>query len=110
MRLPQSLSHLSPRVFSILTFALFATMASLPARAATQLTCAPSTVHFGNVVIGQSETAVVVLTNGGQTAVAVSAINWNGSQFTASAAHLPLIIPAGQSASDDGPSMRVDAC
>ena len=99
MRLPQSISHLSTRVFSVVTFTILVTMLPLSVRAATQLTCAPSTVHFGNVVIGQSETAVVVLTNSGETRVTVSAINWSGPQFAASAPNLPLIIPAGQSAS-----------
>ena len=53
------------------------TMVSLSARSCNRVDLRPRyREDFGNVGLGEGETAVVVLTNGGQTAVAVSAINW----------------------------------
>jgi hypothetical protein len=101
MRLPQSISQpFSARVFFILvlTVALFA----LPVWAGTskqQLTCAPCTVRFGAVPIGQTETEIVVLANGGQTSVTVSAANLTGTGFSLSNLRLPLVLAAGQSVS-----------
>ena len=101
MRLPQSISQsFSTRVFIILinTVALFA----LPLWADAskqQLTCAPCTVRFGTVPIGQTETEIVVLTNGGPTSVTVSAANLAGAGFSLSNVKLPMVIAAGQSVS-----------
>jgi hypothetical protein len=101
MRLPQSISQsFSTRVFIILiiTVALFA----LPVWAGAsnqQLTCAPCTLRFGAVPIGQTETEIVVLTNGGQTSVSVSAASLTGTGFSLSKLSLPLVLAAGQSAS-----------
>jgi hypothetical protein len=99
MRLPQSCARpLSARVFSSITVILFATMLPLCVRAATpQLTCTPSSLRFGNVLMGQNETAVVVLTNGGQTSVTVSAMKVSNAEFSASQLRLPLSLSAGQS-------------
>ena len=99
MRLPQSITRpLSTRVFSIITVTLFATMLPLCVRAATpQLTCKLSGLRFGNVLIGQNETEVVVLTNGGQTSVTVSAMKVSNAEFSASQLRLPLSLSAGQS-------------
>jgi hypothetical protein len=99
MRLPQSSARpLSARVFSSITVILFATMLPLCVRAATpQLTCTASSLRFGNVLIGQNETAVVVLTNGGQTSVTVSAMKVSNAEFSASQLRLPLSLSAGQS-------------
>jgi hypothetical protein len=98
MRLPQSIPHLfSIRVFSTIAVTLFATMTLSAGAAAQQLTCTPYALHYGSVVIGQSETEVVSLTNGGQTSVTVSAMNTSGTGFKLSGLTLPLILPAGQS-------------
>ena len=99
MRLPQSSARpLSTRVFSSITVILFATMLPLCVRAATpQLTCKLSGLRFGNVLIGQNETEVVVLTNGGQTSVTVSAMKVSNAEFSASQLRLPLSLSAGQS-------------
>ena len=99
MRLPQSTTNpLSFRVFSVITFTLCATMLPLCVRAeAQQLTFTPSTLHFGSVVIGQSETEVVVLTNSGKSSVTVSAKKSSESVFSASGLTLPLVLSAGQS-------------
>jgi hypothetical protein len=101
MRLPQSISHsFSTRVFFnlIISVALLALPASAGA-STQQLTCAPSLLRFGAVPIGQTETEVVVLTNGGSTSVTVSAATLAGTGFSLSNVSLPLVIAAGQSVS-----------
>ncbi len=97
MRLPQSFSHASIRVVFLLTFAAMVMMLPLPARAAEQLTCTPSVVRFGGVLVGQSETQVVVLSNTGSSSVTVSAMRLSGKEFSISGLTLPLVIPAGSS-------------
>ena len=68
MRLPQSiLAPFSTRVCSIIAVTCFATVSLCVGAAVQQLTCAPSTLLFGSVVIGQSESEVVSLSNGGPT-------------------------------------------
>jgi Abnormal spindle-like microcephaly-assoc'd, ASPM-SPD-2-Hydin len=98
MRLPQSiLAPFSTRVCSIIAVTLFATMVLCAGAAAQQLTCAPSTLLFGSVVIGQSETEVVSLSNGGPTSVTVSVLKTSGTGFNLSGLTLPLTLAAGQS-------------
>lgn len=99
MRLPQSSPHLlSTRLFSIIVIGLFVATVTVRVQAApAQLTCKPSSVRFGNVLLGQSETQVLSLTNGGPTSVTVSAVNLGGTEFSASGFTLPLILPAGKS-------------
>ncbi len=41
----------------------------------------------------------MILTNSGTTSVTVSAVNLSGTEFTLSQSALPLLLPAGQSAS-----------
>jgi Abnormal spindle-like microcephaly-assoc'd, ASPM-SPD-2-Hydin len=98
MKLPQSIAQrLSLRIFSVIATSVM--MLPLCARAATeQLTCAPSSLSFGAVPVGQTETQVVILTNSGATSVTVSAVNLSGTEFTLSQSQLPLLLPAGQSA------------
>ena len=99
MRLPQSLTrHFSLRVFFFITVTVSAVMMPLSAGAtAKQLTGAPSALGFGNVAVGQPETEVLVLTNGGQTSITVSAMKISAPEFSASGLSLPLTLPAGQS-------------
>jgi ASPM-SPD-2-Hydin domain-containing protein/centrosomal CEP192-like protein len=95
MRLPQS----SRRSLFILFFSILTLVTVLPAGAATtqQLVCAPSSVKFGTVTVGQSETQIIELTNTGQTAVTVSASSMSSSEFSLSGLKLPLDLAAGQS-------------
>ncbi len=98
MRLPQSL----PQSFSIRVFLLVVisvVLFALPLCASTstqQLTCAPCNVRFGAVPVGQTETEVVVLTNGGSSSVTLSAVNFSGAQFSMSNLKLPLTLASGQ--------------
>ena len=101
MRLP--LSHARPfsirAFFFILTVTVSAVMMPLSAGAtAKQLTGAPSALSFGNVIVGHPETEVLVLRNGGQTSITVSAMKLSATEFRASGLSLPLTLHAGQSA------------
>ncbi len=100
MRLPQSTSHiLSVRpihLLIILTIALAATPEN--AHASTQqLTCSPSSLRFGTVTVGQTESLLVTLTNNGTTSVLVSAMSSSNPEIGLSNVNLPLTLPAGQS-------------
>src|ERR1700686_2208730 len=98
MRLPQSiLAPFSSRVCSIIAVACFPTVSLCVGAAAQQLTCAPSTLLFGSVVIGQSESEIVSVSNGGPTSVTVSALKTSGTGFNLSGLTLPLTLAAGQS-------------
>ena len=62
-----------------------------------QLTASPSNLAFGWMIVGQTKTLMVTLTNNGQTSVTVSGIAASNSQFTVSNSGQPLVLPAGQS-------------
>ncbi len=62
-----------------------------------QLSCTPASLRFGEVVIQQTETLLVTVTNNGQTSVTISEIAVKDSEFTVSKLDLPLVLQAGQS-------------
>ena len=62
-----------------------------------QLTCSPSSIRFGKVDVGQSETLMITVTNGGQTSVSLSAISVSNPAYAISGVTLPVSLPAGQS-------------
>ncbi len=106
MRLPQSISHdLSVRSvhlliqqssFLLLTFVLLGMSAIRASASDVQLVCAPATLRFGGVVVGQTQTLSVTLTNNGPTDVTLSGITIGNSVLTTSYVSLPLVLPAGQ--------------
>lgn len=99
MQLPQSSSLcLFLRLVSIALLGTLAAGAPLSAKAGTQpLVCSPTSLRFGTVPVGQSETQLTVLTNTGQTSATISAIRMSGSEFTVSGLTLPAVLAAGQS-------------
>lgn len=104
MRLPQSfirpLSVHSIHFSLICLMLAFSGLAPVNASASpqlAQLSCSPSTIRFGKVDVGQSETLMVTLTNGGVTSVTVSAVTINGSAFTMPGLTVPFTLAAGQS-------------
>jgi hypothetical protein len=103
MRLPQSiLRYLSAQRVHFLTIGVAITLGMLPvsADAATpQLTCTPTSLNFGAVVLGQTEALQVSLTNNGETSVTVSAVTAGSSEFASSNVTWPLVLSAGQSVS-----------
>lgn len=98
MRLPLSIIHsLFTRPVKLLTIVLLG-MAPVSAGAAvTQIVCAPTNLPFGAVVVGQTRTLPVTLTNTGATDVTISGIAAGNSAFSTSSVSLPLVLPAGQS-------------
>jgi len=70
-----------------------------PAVTGASIEISPSTVGFGNLVIGQSVTKTVTLTNDGTEMLTVSGISVAGTGFSASGPKLPISLSAGQSAS-----------
>jgi hypothetical protein len=102
MRVPQSIIQ-SPslRAVNLLTISMgifLLVMAPVRASAAApQLTCSPWILRFGDVVVGQTKTMMVTVTNNGGTSVTLSGFAVSNSTFTPSSLNLPLIVPAGQS-------------
>ncbi|MGA8214155.1 MAG: choice-of-anchor D domain-containing protein [Candidatus Sulfotelmatobacter sp.] len=102
MRLPQSVSQpLSVRTVRFLTIsiaiALFDMVPVSAGSATPQLTCTPSSLGFGAVVVGHTEALLVTLTNKGETSVTVSGITASNSELTRSNLTLPLVLLAGHS-------------
>jgi hypothetical protein len=102
MRLPQSFTRPLSVYFvqaplTGLMLLLFG-LAPVNAVAGTlQLECSPSTIRFGRVDVGQSETLMVTLTNTGKTSVALSTITESNLAFAISGVNLPVSVGAGQS-------------
>lgn|SRR5579862_33254 len=61
------------------------------------LAYSPSDLRFGDIVVGQSESLPVVVTNNSATSVSISGITVGNSTFAVSGVSLPLTVPAGQS-------------
>src|ERR1039458_4454946 len=101
MRLPQhTLQYFSVCTVHFLTIGIALALlcgVSVSAAAATQqLTCAPTSLLFGDVVVGQTGALLVTVTNNGETSVTVSSVTAS-SEFTTSNLGLPLVLPPGQS-------------
>jgi hypothetical protein len=102
MRLPQSIQRsLSVYTVHILTIGMaIALMGMVPlsASAATpQLAYSPTDLRFGAIIVGQSDTLLVTVTNNGTTTVTVSEITGSNPEFAYSSLSLPLTLVAGQS-------------
>jgi hypothetical protein len=63
------------------------------------LTANPSTVSFGNVNVGASESSSVTLTNSGSAGVSISQANVSGTGFSISGLATPMTLGGGQSTS-----------
>ena len=64
-----------------------------------QVAATPSTVSFGNVVTGNSNSQPVKLSNTGNASLTITQANVTGAGFSASGLSMPLTIAAGASAS-----------
>jgi hypothetical protein len=94
----QSLFVRTVHFITIGTAILLLGMVPVGASAATsQLALTPTNLGFGAVVVGQTKTLLVTLTNNGQSSVTVSGIALGKSEFTTSNLSLPLVLLAGQS-------------
>ena len=104
MRLPPPISQRVPvRLINLITkFTIISLLGVLPMHAAAaseQLTCSSSTLRFGTVGVGETETLLVNLTNNGSTSVTLSEINLSNAEFSASIASLPTVLESGQGVS-----------
>jgi Abnormal spindle-like microcephaly-assoc'd, ASPM-SPD-2-Hydin len=101
MRLPQSIRRsLSVRVIQLLTFGfLLLCVGVVPLAVAkpSQLVYNDSDVKFGAVVVGQTATLPVTVTNSAQSAVTISGVALSNAGFSTSPLSLPLVLQAGQS-------------
>jgi hypothetical protein len=102
MRPPQSIAQFlstRPLKFLTTTIALFACIALASGRATAQLTANPTGLRFGTIVIGQSETQPVTLTNSGSSSVTISGMNSNVVAFKVTNLSFPYTLAAGASTS-----------
>ena len=99
MRLPRSSSQsFSIGGVSAAVLLAFVTLLPLNSRAATQqLVCTPAKIRFGSVVVGHSESQLIVVTNTGTTSTTVSAIDVGSTAFSVSGLKLPASLAAGES-------------
>ncbi len=73
-------------------------MMPLQARATTpEMSFSPTFLRFAGVLVGQTETLVVVATNHGQSSVTVSEVRTTNSKFKVSTSSLPQVLAAGES-------------
>ena len=74
-----------------------AILVPLPVRAATpELSFSPTLLRFGYVVVGRTQTLLVVATNRGQSKVTISSVTTNHTEVKASHATLPRVLAAGE--------------
>ncbi|MGB6251573.1 MAG: choice-of-anchor D domain-containing protein [Terriglobales bacterium] len=62
----------------------------------SQLTASPSSLNFGNVQVGSSETLSEILTNSGSSSITISQATLTSASFALSGLALPLTLGAGQ--------------
>ena len=67
-----------------------------PTALATELKASANDLHFGNVVVGQTRSMSVTLTNTSEKAVKISSIHSSAPVFLVSHGNLPLTLKAGQ--------------
>ena len=87
--------------FLVTTALLFGLAPQSMAGSTPQLTSSPSSVRFGSVVVGQSSTVHVAVTNSGSTSVTISSVDSTASGFAVGNLSLPLTLTAGQSVDFD---------
>jgi hypothetical protein len=101
MRLPQSfIQSLFIRNIRFLTIAgmlvLIGVFPASAGAAASQLVFTPTTLRFGSVLMGQTETLMVAVTNSGTTNTTISGVAVGSSEFGTSPLTLPLVLAPGQ--------------
>jgi hypothetical protein len=102
MRLPQSIQRsLFVCTVHLLTIGMaiaLVCMVPMSADAAKpQLAYSPTDLRFGAIVVGQSETLLVTVTNNETTSVTISGLAVSNPQFAPSSLSLPLTLAPGQS-------------
>ena len=62
-----------------------------------QLTVTPSSINFGSVPVGSSNTQSVTLSNSGGPKITISQVSLSGTGFTLSGLNYPISLAGGQS-------------
>ena len=97
MALPQPRSRrISAPVLSVVALLILLTI--VPARVfaiTTQLSCLPTTLGYGAVAVGASQTLLVAVTNDGPKSVTISSVTANTSEFEVLKFKLPQVLTAG---------------
>ena len=86
-----------PFGFSFPLFAILALTATAFAGSG-QLVVNPSTINFGNVSVGASQTQAVTLSNAGGSKLSITQASLSGADFALSGLSYPLTLSGGQSA------------
>ncbi len=97
MGLPQPKSRrIFAPVLPMVTLMILVTI--VPARVfatTTQLSCSPTTLGYGTVAVGASETLLAAVTNKGPRSVTISSVTANTSEFKVSKLKLPQVLAVG---------------
>jgi hypothetical protein len=85
------------RGFCLLFFLVLPAFTSHAVAGTTQLVVTPSSINFGTVSIGTSQSQSVTLSNSGGPKITVTQANLSGTGFTLSGLNYPLTLAGGQS-------------
>lgn len=80
---------------------LLALLAASSNASAAQVTSNPSQLHFGSIVIGQSESLPIAFTNTESASVTISSVTSTSGEFSVQDLKLPMVLGAGQTAAFD---------
>jgi ASPM-SPD-2-Hydin domain-containing protein len=97
MGLPQpKFRRVSAPVLPVVTLMILVTILPAPVFAtATQLSCLPTTLGYGSVAVGASQTLLAAVTNNGPRSVTISSVTANSSEFKVSKLKLPQVLAVG---------------
>jgi hypothetical protein len=97
MRLPHSnAQYLYLSALPVAALALLLTMFSARAQAAsTDIQFSPAGLSYGNVVVGESQTMTLNVTNGGKKSVTISSVTPSNGNFQLQKLKLPQVVAAG---------------
>jgi hypothetical protein len=96
MSFPQGISRPEILVFMISLLLVPATSVASPP-SGEGLSASPSSLTFGNIQVGSSQTQYEILTNSGESMVTISQANLSGTAFRFTGLSLPLSLDKGQS-------------
>ncbi len=90
-------SRSNARFLSAIAVALVALVSlPLPVRAAKQeLICSPSSLLYGRVAVGQTETVLIAVINTSQSSVTISSVSVSNISFRVPKLNLPRVLPPG---------------
>jgi ASPM-SPD-2-Hydin domain-containing protein/HYDIN/CFA65/VesB family protein len=100
MRLPQQNFQrpVNPVQFSFTVLSLLALLAVSAVLSPAQVASNPTILHFGSILIGQSETLPASLTNSESITITITAMSSTSNEFTVQGLKMPLVLSAGQTA------------